>query len=101
MTAEKQFENKIKKELEKRGIWYVKFFANGMTISGVPDLLCCVKGKFVALEIKSEKGKPSKLQLWQIEQIKKAGGIARVVYPKDWDTLLELLDIIQNGESDI
>lgn len=89
---EKRFENKIKDELKKRGIWYVKYFANQMTISGVPDLLLCVNGHFVALEIKAEKGKVSDLQKYQIEKIKCSGGIARVIYPDDWDSLLKLLD---------
>ena len=91
MTPEKLFENKIKKELTKRNIWHVKFFANGMTAVGIPDILACVNGHFLALEIKSEKGKPSKLQLWQIAEIRKSGGIAVIVYPKDYDILLKLL----------
>lgn len=92
MTPEKLFENKIKKELIKRKIWHVKFFANGMTTSGIPDLLCCVNGLFVALEIKSERGKPSKIQLWQIKEIQKSGGIAVVVYPKDFNMIIKLLN---------
>ena len=92
MTPEKLFENKIKKELTKRNIWHVKFFANGMTAVGIPDVLACVNGRFLALEIKSEKGKPSKLQLWQIAEIRKSGGIAVIVHPKDYDTLLKLLN---------
>lgn len=89
---EKLFENKIKNELKKRGIWYVKYFANRMTIAGIPDLLCCVNGHFVALEIKADKGRPSELQKYQIRQIQASGGIAMIVYPDDWDNLLKLLD---------
>ena len=33
---EKAFENRIKKYLEKRNIWFVKFFSNAYTSSGIP-----------------------------------------------------------------
>lgn len=92
---EKLFENKIKAELKRRGIWYVKYFANRNTLAGVPDLLCCVNGRFVALEIKAEKGRVSKLQQYQIEQIQNANGIAFAVYPNQWDALMDLFDKLQ------
>lgn len=89
---EKRFENKIKNELKKRHIWYVKYFANRMTISGVPDLLCCINGHFVALEIKADNGRPSELQRYQIDKIRESGGVALVVYPKDFNTLISMID---------
>ena len=92
---EKLFENKIKQELKRREIWFVKYFANRNTISGVPDLLCCVNGHFVAFEVKAEKGRVSKLQEYQMLEIEKAGGIAVAVYPKDWEDILQLLDLLQ------
>lgn len=33
---EKAFETRIKKYLEKKGCWFVKFFANAYTSSGIP-----------------------------------------------------------------
>lgn len=33
---EKNFENRIKKYLESKGAWFVKFFANAYTSSGIP-----------------------------------------------------------------
>ena len=74
----------------------MKYFANRNTIAGIPDLLCCVNGYFMALEIKAEHGRPSKLQEYQVEEIQKAKGIALIVYPKDYDRLIELLDKLQN-----
>ena len=46
---EKLFERKIREYLESRGHWVVKYFANGYTKSGIPDLLACVNGRFVAI----------------------------------------------------
>lgn len=36
MKAEKRFETKIKEYLQSVGAYYVKYFANRMTRSGVP-----------------------------------------------------------------
>ena len=48
--------------------------------SGVPDLLCCVDGRFIALEIKRCCGGiTSPLQEYNVQLIKNAGGIAHVV----------------------
>ena len=41
--------------------------------------------------MKAPTGKPSELQLWNIEQIKKAGGIAMVLYPKDFEEFKALI----------
>lgn len=46
---EKLFERKIREYLESRGHCVVKYFANGYTKSGIPDLLACVNGRFVAI----------------------------------------------------
>mgnify|MGYP004730520661 FL=1 len=44
--------------------------------SGIPDIIVCCKGKFLAFEVKTEKGKLSKLQEITIAKIQKAKGMA-------------------------
>ena len=85
MAAEKNFENKIKNYLKDNGCWYVKYFANRMTKSGIPDILACVNGFFVAIEVKASNGKPSELQLYHRDEIRKAKGMSIIVYPEQWD----------------
>ena len=97
MAAEKNFENRIKKYLKDKGCWYVKYFANEFTRSGVPDILACVNGYFVAIEVKAPKGKPSDLQLWNIEQINKSGGIGIVLYPDKFDKFKEMVEYLLKG----
>lgn len=92
MAGEKNFENKIKKFLKDRGCWYVKYFANRNTRAGVPDILACVNGRFVAVEVKAENGKPTELQKWNVEQIKESGGIALILYPADWNRFVTIID---------
>ena len=92
MAQEKTFENKIKKYLKDKGCYCIKFFANSFTKSGVPDLITCVNGYSLWIEVKAQNGTPSDLQLYNIEQIRKAGGFAYVVYPSGWEKLKDIID---------
>ena len=47
--------------------------------AGCPDIVCCVDGKFVGLEVKNEKGKMSDKQKEAKELIEKVGGSYYVV----------------------
>ena len=89
---EKKFENKIRSMLTERGAWVLKTWSNGVQRSGVPDLIVCYKGYFLGLEIKATGGRASELQKWNIDGIKRAGGVGMIVYPTDWDELINLLD---------
>lgn len=87
IAAEKNFENRIKQFLKEEGCYFIKYWGGGnYTKTGVPDLLICCNGHFVAVEVKGPKGRPSELQLWNIEQIRKAGGYADVLYPEDFES---------------
>ena len=97
MAAEKTFENKIKKFLKDNDCWYVKFFANSFTKKGIPDLLCCVNGYFVAIEVKAENGKPSELQKYHVNKIKESGGIALILYPKDFEDFKRIVYKLKEG----
>lgn len=99
MGSEKLFENKIKKYLKDQGCWYIKYWAGGgPTVAGVPDILACVNGLFVAIEVKAPNGKPSELQLHTISQIKGAGGVAMVLYPKDFDKFKRIVESIKEHQ---
>lgn len=84
---EKTFENKVKDFIEEQGGWQVKYFANRMTKKGIPDVLACINGFFIALEIKAQHGIPSELQIHQCKEIRASGGFAFIVYPSGFDTL--------------
>lgn len=99
MAGEKNFENKIKKFLKDRGCWYVKYFANRNTRAGVPDILACVNGCFVAIEVKAENGKPSELQKWNVEQIQKSQGYAVILYPNQYNDFAAMIDAIMHVNS--
>lgn len=98
MAAEKIYENKIKAYIKSVGGRPFKWFGNAYSESGVPDILACINGYFVAIEVKAPNGKPSELQLVKIRQIREAGGFAYVVYPSGWNKLKAIIDglLIEN-----
>lgn len=85
MAQEKVFENKVKDYLKSIGAYFIKTHGDRFSKIGTPDILACVNGKFVGIEVKAPNGKPSELQLYHIEQIKKAGGYGVILYPKDFE----------------
>ncbi len=74
---EKAITNKILKHLKSLpGCFAFKEHGGLYGTSGIPDIIVCYKGKFVAFEVKTEKGKLSKLQEITIEKIRNAKGMA-------------------------
>jgi len=89
MTPEGKLTRKIKLHLKKKKVWHLKVHGGPMQMAGVPDLLLCVKGKFVALELKAPGKKVTRLQQHQMERIKDSGGLAYVI--DDFDIFLDTL----------
>jgi len=90
--TEKQFENKVKRFLELEGCWYVKYWGGAVfTKVGIPDLLICCNGRFVAVELKSDTGRVTELQLVQIGRIKEAGGKAYVLRPNRFEEFKRII----------
>ena len=86
MAQEKAFENKVKKFLKENNHYFIKYWAGAaFTKSGVPDILCCCNGRFIAIEVKASNGKPSLLQLYNLNKIDEAGGFGILLYPNMWD----------------
>ena len=100
MAEEKRYEEKIKAYLKERGCWFVKYFANRNTRVGVPDILANVNGFFVGIEVKASTGRPSELQLWNRDQIRKAGGISVIVYPEQFEDLKKMIDSLISDDFD-
>lgn len=96
LTPEGKVKAKVRAWLKERGIWHFLPVSNGMGVHGIPDILCCWNGKFVALECKAagKRKNTSELQDRQIMAIHKSGGIAVVVDDvSQLDELLWMLSI--------
>ena len=74
------------------GAYVRKINGNLFQHPGIPDIICCINGKFIGLEIKTGNGKTSLIQQLEGSVILAAGGIYGVATsPK------QALDIIALG----
>jgi hypothetical protein len=92
MTPEGRVKAAIKKKLTAKGVWFFCPVSNGMGVHGVPDFVCCWKGKFLGIEAKApgKLNRLTELQKRQIRSICAAGGVAVAV--DDADRLDALFD---------
>ncbi len=94
--TEKQFETKVKQFLKSHNIWFTKIWGGGFQKAGIPDLLCCINGHFVAIELKGTNGTATELQKYNIKKINESGGIGLILYPKDFRKFKALvLDLLR------
>ena len=94
MAEEKQFENKVKAFLNDHGCWYLKTWSNGIQREGVPDILACVNGYFVAIELKASNGTVKPLQRYNIEKIRESEGVAIVLYPDEFERFKKMIMLL-------
>ena len=78
-TPEKKVKDKVKKLLEEYGAYYFMPATGGYGRSGVPDLVACIKGRFIGIECKANGGTPTALQVKNLTEIINTGGIAVAV----------------------
>lgn len=77
------------KDLQLRIIQYLKSlgaFVCKVSVAsrnGVPDLLVCLQGKFVGIEVKAGRAKVSAMQELNLRRIRRAGGWALVARSLD------------------
>ena len=72
--TEQQLQTKIIKHLDKNGFYTVKTIK--LNKNGLPDIFAFKEGKTIMIEVKSKGKKPSKLQEYRIEEVKKYGVIS-------------------------
>lgn len=77
---ETKLQRRIQDYLESIGAYHFKVHGNSYMKSGIPDVISCYKGKFIGIECKIGKNKPSKLQEEHRNMILEAGGIHILAY---------------------
>lgn len=88
--AESIFKDRVLRDLKPlESIYFLK--TQERARRGVPDILGCIKGRFFALELKTDVGKLDVLQARTIEKIRLAGGFVLVTTPSSWATDFALL----------
>ena len=95
MIVKKVNEAWVKKKvvdyLKSLGVYYFFPVASGYMRNGVPDIVCCIKGKFIAIECKAGKNTTTAIQDKNIAQIQANGGIAMVVNEDNLDEMKEVV----------
>jgi Holliday junction resolvase len=90
-TPEKKVKETVKKTLDAMGIWHFSPYQAGMGRAGIPDIIACYKGMFVAIECKAGKNTTTALQEREIDAIRRAKGLAFVINENNMNELEELL----------
>lgn len=107
MASEKLFEKKVEKYLHSIGVyqagtpshrmseeqigWFTKIWGGGYQKSGIPDLILCVNGIFITVELKASNGRPSDLQKMNTARINQSNGIGIILYPDGFEPFKEIM----------
>lgn len=89
LPLEKDFQRAVLKKLRTiSGSWWIKL--NDRVTCGLPDIIGCVAGIFIAIELKT-KSKVTALQAYTLRKIDCANGQTFVVRPDNWNDVFELI----------
>lgn len=90
-TPEGKVKDKVVKILKQYGVYYFFPVTGGFGMSGIPDIICCHNGRFIAIECKAGKNKTTALQDAHIARIRAAGGVAVVINEENVNGLVETI----------
>ena len=93
----------IRKYLASLGsdVFFWKEHGSVYGTNGVPDIICCYKGRFLGLECKRPGGRLTELQKRAIKKINRAGGVAcRVESVEDVKRVIERVDLERRDTND-
>ena len=91
-TPESKVKAGVRKILDSMGVYHFMPPANGFGRAGIPDIVGCMDGHFIAIECKAGKGKTTVLQDRELGAIFSAGGTTFVARESN---LLELAQILE------
>jgi len=87
MTPEAKVKASVVKLLKKYEVYHFFPATHGYGRSGVPDIICCLHGLFVAIECKAGDGKTTALQDRELKRINDARGVTFVINENNQATL--------------
>ena len=97
MTPEAKVKASVVKLLKKYEVYYFFPATHGFGRSGVPDIICCLEGNFLAIECKAGNNKPTALQEREMQRIRNAKGDAFLI---NEDTIAMLEAHLQGEDYD-
>lgn len=73
-----------RKGIKGIGGWWLNFHGGSVFMPrGIPDIIGCFKGRFIALEVKRPGEQPTKLQAKTLELLQAAGAVTGIVHDVD------------------
>ena len=92
---EKSVENEIKQYLFEKGIYHFKVHGSKFMEPGIADIIACVNGLFVGIEVKRPGAKREQSEVQKVHErnVKKSGGIYLLA-----DSLQEVIDLVSSLE---
>jgi Holliday junction resolvase len=91
-TPESKVKTKIHALLKKHKAYAVNYIGGISANNGTPDILACLNGRFIAIEAKAGKNKPTDLQTLNLKRIDEAGGLALVINEENLNQLEFILE---------
>ena len=90
-TPESKVKAKVVAALKRAGVYYFFPVMGGYGRSGIPDIIVCANGRFIAIECKAGKNTTTALQEFELAKIRQSGGTAIVVNEDNMDCLALIL----------
>lgn len=78
-----------------RGGWARKIHADAYQGAGIPDVIACIQGRFIAFETKKSQCIPTRIQRATMAEISRSGGVACPVWTVE--DAEEIIDEILEG----
>ena len=91
-TPESKVKKQVRALLESCGVYHFMPPANGFGRAGIPDIVGCFRGQFIAVECKAGNNTTTALQDRELQRIKEAGGYALVINENNINELKELME---------
>ena len=95
-TPENIVKKNVRKILDALDIYHFMPPANGFGRAGIPDIIGCMGGHFIAIECKAGKGKTTALQDRELNAILNHGGTVYIAREHNLDELKQLLTELRN-----
>jgi hypothetical protein len=87
MTPEAKVKARVRKVLDEHKVYHFMPATGGYGRAGVPDIIACFNGQFIAIETKAGKGKTTALQERELSRIAESGGVTFVINEDNLDDL--------------
>jgi len=94
-TPEAKVKANVRKLLDELKIYHFMPPANGFGRAGIPDIIGCMDGHFIAIECKAGKGTTTALQDRELDAISNHGGTTFIANEHNLDELKLLLGSIR------